>query len=236
MVVPMKELHEQYGDRVRFLDVLVRQEHPGERRGPYRTYEQKKESAREYEREEGIPWPVLVDDLAGTVHRAYGCNASPVYLIDAAGRVAFYGVLPHAPTLKRALDELLAQGGRGAVAGGLDRKPHLFAALVNGWRGPRRGGVRAVLDYGLAVPGATTLTFLGHLAKPLLAPLALRAEPLPASARLALLGGLIGAAALGVSLLRGPGEAVPPREKGRRTSRRRTFGAGTRQPILQERA
>jgi hypothetical protein len=161
------------------------------------------ESAREYKREEEIDWPVLVDNLTGTVHRTYGGNASPLYLIDAAGRVAFYGVLPHVPTLKQAIDRLLAQeGGRGTLADEVDRRPHIFASLVDGWRGPKRGGMRAVLDYELAVPGAATLTFLGHLLKPLLAPLALRAEPLPAPARLALGGTLVGATALGAWLLR----------------------------------
>jgi hypothetical protein len=187
---------------VRFIDVLIRQEHPGERRGPYRTYEEKVASAREYEREEGIEWTVLVDDLAGTVHEAYGGAAAPVYLIDATGRVAFYGVLAHAPTLKRAIDELLAKGGHGIVSGDVDRRPHVFASLVDGWRGPRRGGLRAVLDYELAVPGAATLTFLGHLAKPVLSPLALRPAPLPVSVRLALGSGLITTTVLGAWLLR----------------------------------
>jgi hypothetical protein len=188
---------------VSFVDVLVRQEHPGELRGPYRTYEQKAESAREYKRDEEIPWLVVVDDLAGTVHKTYGSNASPLYFIDAAGQVAFYGILPHAPTLKQVIDRLLAQeGGWGTLADGVDRRPHIFASLVDGWRGPKRGGMRAVLDYELAVPGAATLTFLGHILKPLLAPLALRATPLPAPARLALGSGLVGATALGVWLLR----------------------------------
>jgi hypothetical protein len=187
---------------VRFIDVLIRQEHPGERHGPYRTYEEKVQSAREYKREEGVEWTVLVDDLAGTVHQAYGGAAAPVYLIDVSGRVAFYGVLAHAPTLKRAIDELLAKRGDGIVSGDVDRWPHVFASLVDGWRGPKRGGLRAVLDYELAVPGAATLTFLGHLAEPLLAPLALRATPLPASTRLVLSGGLAGVAALGVWVLR----------------------------------
>jgi hypothetical protein len=176
----MKQLYEQYGDRVRFVDVLVRQEHPGERRGPYHSYEQKVESACEYKRDEGITWPVLVDGLVGSVHRIYGSAASPVYLIDTAGRVAFYGVLTHAPTLKQAIDELLAKGGQDVVvAGGVDRTPHVFASLVDGWRALERGGTWAVLDFELAVPGAATLTFLGHLLKPLLGPLALRTTPLP---------------------------------------------------------
>lgn len=66
----------------------------------------------------------------------------------------------------------------------------------------KRGGARAVLDYELAVPGAATLALLGNVVKPLLAPLALRATPLPAPARLALGGGLVRAATLGVWMLR----------------------------------
>jgi hypothetical protein len=115
-----------------------------------------------------------------------------------------YGVLAHAPTLKRAIDELLAKEGRGIVSGDVDRWPHVFASLVDGWRGPRRGGLRAVLDYELAVPGAATLTFLGHLAKPVLSPLALQSAPLPVTVRLALGSGLIATTALGVWLLSRP--------------------------------
>lgn len=139
---------------------------------------------------------MLVDDLAGSVHQTYGGMADSLYLLDADGRVAFYGMWASAPVLKTALDELLARGGRGVpVAGGIDRVPHLFASFVDGWRGLSRGGAGGVLDFELAVPSGATLTFLGNLAKPVLAPLALRATPLPAAAKLALVGGL-GAAAL----------------------------------------
>ena len=115
----------------------------------------------------------------------------PAFLIDSDGRVAFYLMWAHAPTLKKAIDELLEGGGRGVVAGGIDRMVHLFASFVNGYRGLRRGGRRAVREYNTGVFGAAVLTFLGSKAKPVLAPLALRAEPLPMGARLALLGGLV---------------------------------------------
>lgn len=175
-----------------FLDVFLRQAHPGELRGAYRTYEEKLEGAREYEREEELPWTLLVDDLAGTVHRVYsGEMADPVFLIDSAGRVSFYGMWTHAPTLQKAIEELLASGGYG-VSGGIDQMPHLFASFVDGWRGPRRGGWRAVLEYDLGGMGAGTLSFLGNKAKPVLGPLALRATPLPATTKLAL-GGLVAA-------------------------------------------
>jgi hypothetical protein len=100
--------------------VTIRQAHPGEKRGRYLDYAEKLASAREYQRLEGIDWPVLVDDYVGTVHREYSREmADPSFLIDANGRVSFYGMWTHAPSLKRAFDELLAQGGVGApVAGG----------------------------------------------------------------------------------------------------------------------
>jgi hypothetical protein len=175
---------------VRFVDVAIRQAHPGEERGTYRSYEEKLEGAHEGRRAESIPWTVLVDDYAGTWHRAYsGEMTDPVFLIDADGRVAFYLMWAHAPTMKRAIDELLERAGRGVVAGGIDRTPHLFASFVNGYHGLRRGGRRAVREYDIGAFGAGTLTFLGSKARPVLAPLALRAEPLPWGARLALLGG-----------------------------------------------
>ena len=199
----MGQLYEWYGDRVRFFDVSVRQAHPGEIRGAYRNYEEKLEGAREYARQESLPWPLLVDDYAGTVHEAYsGEMADPVFLIDADGRVSFYGMWTHAPTLKKAIDDLLARGGRGIAGGGLDRTPHLLASFVDGWRGPRRGGRRAVLEYDLGGMGAGTMSFLGNKAKPLLGPLALRAAPLPTAAKVALGGGLVAPAALVVGLLR----------------------------------
>ena len=163
-----------------FLDVLIRQAHPGEERAPYRSYEEKLESAREHKREERIPWTVLVDDPSGTAHRAYSREMTdPVFLIDSDGRVSFYLMWAHAPTLKKVIDELLEQGGRGVVEDGIDQIPHLFVSFVNGYHGLRRGGKRAVREYDTGAFGAGVLTFLGSKAKPLLAPLALRAEPRP---------------------------------------------------------
>ncbi len=93
------------------MDVFIRQAHPGERRGPYRSDSHKMEEARQYQQDEALPWLVLADDLAGTVHQTYGNMSDPVYLIDAAGRVVFYGMWTQVPTLKRAIDELLAPDG-----------------------------------------------------------------------------------------------------------------------------
>jgi hypothetical protein len=188
---------------VQFLDVFIRQAHPGERHGAYEREEQKVAEARDYQRDEALPWPVLIDDFAGTTHQTYGNMSDPVYLIDADGRVAFYGMWTHVPTLKRALDELLVRGGRGASEhDGIDHMIHLFASFVNGWHALQRGGWQAVIDYEIGTPGAATLTFLGHVAKPLLAPVALRVMPLPRTARFVLGGSVAVAAALMMRSLR----------------------------------
>ena len=194
---------------------MVRQAHPGERRGAYRSDEQKLADAREFQREEGIAWPVLADGLDAAVHRAYGGMSDPVYLVDAAGRVAFYGMWIDGPRLRWAIEELLARGGVGVVAGGVDRRPHLAAAFVEGWRTMSRGGRRAVAEMAAAWPPVTLLLLLGNLARPALRPLLVRAEPMPVRARLALAGGVAAAGAVAVRSWRRP-------EKGRRRSRRRT--------------
>ncbi len=56
------------GDQVPAVDVVVRQAHQGPTEPPYASVEQKMADA---QRSEQIPWPALVDDVEGTVHRAY---------------------------------------------------------------------------------------------------------------------------------------------------------------------
>ena len=200
----MRELHRLYGERVMFVEVLVRQAHPGERHGAYSSDEGKLDDARAYAREERIPWPVLSDDLGATVQRAYGGLAAAVYLIDRDGTVAFCGTWGQAPALRQAIDDLLARDGIGAPAGkGTDRRPHLAAAIVAGRGGPLRGGRQALIDLELGFPGANLLMILGRAGRPLLAPLALRTTPVPTGARAALLAGLCGAGtAIGLALRR----------------------------------
>jgi hypothetical protein len=199
----MRELYGLHGDRVQFVDVVVRQAHPGERHGAYRTQVEKLNDARLYRAEEGVEWPVAVDDLGGSVQRAYGSLAAPVYLIDADGRVAYYGIWGQGPALREAIEDLLARGGTGAPAGrGLDRVPHLAAAIIAGGHGPAKGGRVALIDLELGFPGAFVLMTVGHAARPALAPLVLRTTPIPAPARVALTLGLAAVIVVGVRTIR----------------------------------
>jgi peroxiredoxin len=175
----MRELYGLYGERVKLVEVMIRQAHPGERHGAYRSYEQKMRDAFDYKQEESIPWPVLVDDLACTVQRAYGGLAAAAYLIDGSGRVAFCGTWGQSPALREAIDDLLARGGVATPAGrGTDRRPHLAGAIVAVRRGPARGGRRALFDLELGFPGANFLMLVGPVLRPLIAPRALRHMPI----------------------------------------------------------
>ena len=184
-------MHARWGERVAFVDVFIRQAHPGPGAPAYHDEAAKRADARRYQEDEAIPWPVLVDDLAGTTHQTYGTLADPSYLLDVDGRVAYYAMWTHAPNLNRAIQALFEQGGRGVVAGGIDHVIHLLPPWTDGWRGISRGLPQSFTDLETAMPGTASSLWLGHRLRPLLAPVTLRIDPLPLAARLAALAALV---------------------------------------------
>jgi hypothetical protein len=188
-VEPLKNLHAERGDSVHFVDVVVRQAHPGPGAPNYHSIEQKLEDGRRYRREQGVPWHILADDLEGTVHQTYGGLADPTYLIDADGKVAFYNMWTYAPALNEALDELLANGGRGVVHGGVDRTPYLLPALIHGWPGIQKGLPQSLVDLEKSFPGTGVGTWVGYQLRPVLGSFAARTRPLSPAARVGLTAG-----------------------------------------------
>lgn len=202
-VEPLRKLHALWGDKVDFVDVIIRQAHPGPGAPTYYSFEEKMQDAEAYQREFGIEWPVLVDNLAGTTHQVYGGLADPAYLIDRNGRVAFYVMWTHAPTLHKAIEQLMRQDGRGVVNRGIDRTPHILPAMTDGWNGLRRGLPQSLIDMETAVPTTGVSAWLGHQLRPLLAPLTLRSKPLPPVAKAGLALGAAALIVLGAKALRG---------------------------------
>lgn len=192
----MRRLYREWGEQVTFVDVLVRQGHPGPAVPPYRSDDDKRRDAERYAREEQIPWFVAVDDLAGSVHARYGMLADPVYLIGTDGRVAFYNYWTHVPSLHRALGHLRRLNGAGVV--GHTKSVHPLATLAGGWKAIRRGLPQSAVDLETAMPGSASSLWLGHQAQALLAPVAFTSRPWSASQRrsaaLTAAGLLLGAA------------------------------------------
>jgi hypothetical protein len=186
---------------VQFLNVLIRQAHPGKGVPAYHIYEQKQRDARRYKQDEKISWPVLIDDLLGTTHQVYGGLADPTYLIDADGRVAFYNMWTYAPNLHLAIEELLRRGGRGVVRGGVDHVPHMGAPMIHGWRGIRRGQPQSYFDLERAAPGMGLMLRVGYLLRPLLEPWLIRSRPIPRTTKAVALG-VLAAMGLAVFLMR----------------------------------
>jgi hypothetical protein len=196
-VYGLEEVHRELRDRAHWFYLYVREAHPGERLPSHRSFEQKREQAELFRQADQVPWPVLVDDLEGTVAHAYTTLPNAQILIDADGIVAFRGDVAHGPTLYRALNELIQQGGRGVVPHSDDSMPHMLGPMAFGWDGVERGGEVSTHDLWSKAPPMAANLWLGNQMKPLLAPLASRGKPLPKGVKLA-----AGAVLLGLLLSR----------------------------------
>jgi hypothetical protein len=85
----LRRLHAEFGDRVAFVSLYVREAHPGDRYPQPESFDRKMEHARAYRERDELPWPVAVDDVDGSLHRALDPKPSSVYIMDGEGRVAF---------------------------------------------------------------------------------------------------------------------------------------------------
>jgi hypothetical protein len=89
-VPPLTELYGRYQSKgFEFFIVYVREAHPGENFPHHTSLEQKFAHARKLREFEKVRIPVLVVDLHGSVHRAYGLLPNMIYLIDQEGVVAY---------------------------------------------------------------------------------------------------------------------------------------------------
>jgi hypothetical protein len=172
-------VHRDYADRAQWLFLYVREAHPGDRLREHENFEQKSEQAEYFRGADRVPWPVLVDDVEGTLHQRYGLLPNSVFLIDVEGRVAFRGDFSHGPTLRRALDDLFEQGGRGPVPDATDRMMHMLGPTAYGWEAIRRAGPRAVRDLVVGVPPMAANLWMGSKLQPALDPVASRSQPVP---------------------------------------------------------
>ncbi|MBW3569620.1 MAG: redoxin domain-containing protein [Gemmatimonadetes bacterium] len=184
-VYGLKEVHAAFGDRTQWFYLYVREAHPGEHLPSHQAHEQKREQAAFFRQADGVPWPVLVDDLAGTTAHAYTTLPNAQFVIDAAGVVAFRGDMAHGPTLYRALSDLLAQGGVGDIPHADDSTPHMLATMTYGWDGIERGGETSTHDVWAGAPPMAANLWLGTQIRPLLAPLASRGKPISRGVKLA---------------------------------------------------
>ncbi len=85
----LKRLHREFGGRVRFVSLYVREAHPGERIPLPRTLEGKLANARAYQARDAIPWEIAVDGVDGALHARLGGAPNAAYLLDTQANVVF---------------------------------------------------------------------------------------------------------------------------------------------------
>ncbi|WP_175408797.1 deiodinase-like protein [Streptomyces sp. TRM64462] len=85
----LKRLHRQFGNRVGFVTLYVREAHPGDRYPQPDTMQRKTAHARELKERDELPWTVAVDDLDGTLHQQLDAKPNAAYVMDVDGGVAF---------------------------------------------------------------------------------------------------------------------------------------------------
>jgi hypothetical protein len=103
---------EYAGNGIASVFLYTREAHPGEHFPVHRSPEQKLAHARTFAERFAIERPILVDDLAGTGHRLYGLLPNMTYLVGRAGRVLFHADWTDAPTIRAALDYVVAARAR----------------------------------------------------------------------------------------------------------------------------
>jgi hypothetical protein len=100
-------LYETYGEAVEFLYLYTREGHPGSKIVPHTTMEDKRQNARRLKAEEGITFPIVIDDVEGTIQRSFVHPHfnNPVFLINRAGIVTYKSAWLDASELPQVLED-----------------------------------------------------------------------------------------------------------------------------------
>ncbi len=92
----LTQLYRKYRERgFEFFIVYTREAHPGENYPHHTSIEQKRHHARQLRELDQVTIPILVDDLQGTVHKAYAVHkayggiSNMIYLIDRQGIIVY---------------------------------------------------------------------------------------------------------------------------------------------------
>lgn len=96
---------------VRFLFVYTREAHPGETYPCHKSVEQKISHARDMVRYWKIERAMLVDDLEGTLHHAYGRLPNMTYIVNAAGNILYRANWTDPRSIRMALEQILFERG-----------------------------------------------------------------------------------------------------------------------------
>jgi thiol-disulfide isomerase/thioredoxin len=85
----LNELYLEFGKRVEFVMINVREAHPGEYHPQPEMVEEKLDHARALARLYALPWTIVSDDIDGHLHRSLDPKPNSAFLIDADEDIVF---------------------------------------------------------------------------------------------------------------------------------------------------
>jgi hypothetical protein len=100
----MDNLADKYAGRaVRSIFLYTREAHPGENYRHHRSMEDKRSNARAFQQQYKVRRPILLDNLQGDAHRAYGVLPNMTWIIGRGGIVHYKSAWTDAEHVESAL-------------------------------------------------------------------------------------------------------------------------------------
>lgn len=153
-VPPLTQLYHKYQPwDFEFFIVYVRESHPGENFPHHTSIQQKIVHAEKLKELEKVQMRILIDDLEGRVHRAYGLLSNMIYLIDKEGTVVYRSDWTDAAELDEMCASLLRleemkKQGIPIIRKGISERVHWIPMdPILRERVYRRSGEKAIRDY-----------------------------------------------------------------------------------------
>ena len=104
----VQKLYEEFGDRVDFIMLYVREAHPGELIPQAETMQEKIAHAQALKELNDIEWTVAADNIDGDLHRALDPKPNSAFLVSSAGIILFRSLwAADYDALRTALDSML---------------------------------------------------------------------------------------------------------------------------------
>lgn len=163
----LKRLKAKLGNKIAFAMLYVREAHPGEYWPQPRTSEEKIEHARALKRRDDLPWPVIVDDVEGTVHRALDPRPNVAYLASEKGQILFRSLCAGDEKGMSEALESVARGERPARHESRRRLTPMLEGIGNLHWITCQAGPQAKRDLWRAVPPVALTAWIAHLYRPL---------------------------------------------------------------------
>lgn len=144
----MDAIAREFADRgVSSVFVYTREAHPAEHYGHHVDLETKLHHAKALRDELGVARPILVDDLDGPCHRAWGMLPNMAWIVLKGGTIAYKADWTNAYDVAGALEELLEERGPGRMPFYNERLRTREVDREGFMKGLERNGPKAIADF-----------------------------------------------------------------------------------------